>query len=127
MFFRSIGITATIAALLVGVGAAPASAMGNPDPERYSDRKTHVGPDEARSEQRISCVGSDGEVYHERTTRRANEKGRDGRTTRSGDPAACEDEQREMFPGFTPPGFLGSNGPIHVETGNVRILSPGDD
>lgn len=119
---RRIGVVVAFAAVAIGTGVTGASATQDPEPDRYSDRRTHAGPDGARSEQRISCVGTDGEVYHERTTKRATPKGEDGRTVRSGDPAACA----EGRPTFAAPGFLGG-GPINVETGDVRILSPGDN
>lgn len=120
---RRIGIVVAFAAVTIGAGATGASATQGPEPDRYSDRRTHAGPDGARSEQRISCVGTDGEVYHERTTKRATPKGEGGQTVRRGDPAACADDRDT----FTAPGFLGSGGPINVETGDVRVLSPGDN
>lgn len=102
--------------LVLGVGTA---ASASPDPDdagRFSDRRTHTGPDGATSVETTGCTDSEGNVHWERRTRRADANGEDARTRRSGDPAACaRGTERAGSSRDGAPALANVNAPIDID------------
>ena len=132
MAIRTRGRLAAVVAgpVLVAVAAATAGAHSGPEEgSRYTDRRTHTGPDGARVTETTSCVDKDGEVYYERRTRSADAGGENTRTRRSGNPAACAQDTRDGRSADRTEGLVTVNAPVQVE--GVAVLGgdvgPGPD
>lgn len=123
---RSVAALLAAPLLVVSAGAA-ATARTDPDEgSRFTDRRTHTGPDGATFVETTSCTDSAGNVYSERRTRRAGADGEDTRIRRSGDPAACADASNgaeRAGKDRNVPSPVTVNAPIN--TGDITVLGGG--
>lgn len=120
-------VVAALAAPFLAL-ASPSLAMADGGPgddqgSTYRDSRSQTGPDGATSERVVNCVDEDGNVYHHRTVKHADDDGVTTRSTTSGttDESACDENGKGA--NFVRVG--GKKSLIEVSTGDISMFNTG--